>query len=123
MLILIKLINLFPIKNKDTEYVVQHYIHDPLLIEGKKFDLRIYVLISSIDPFICYVCEEGLARFCTEDYKVPNNDNFKNGYMHLTNYSFNKDSKNFIMPDDSTNILEINNASKRTITSVWKNLT
>ena len=43
-----------------------------MLIDNKKFDLRIYVLITSTDPFIAYVNKEGLARFCTVDYVSPN---------------------------------------------------
>jgi hypothetical protein len=51
------------------EYVVQPYIDNPLVLEKKKFDLRLYILISSLDPYICYLNEEGLARFCAEDYQ------------------------------------------------------
>jgi len=48
--------------------VVQQYIDDPLLVDKKKFDLRLYVLIASVDPFIVYFNDEGMARFCTEEY-------------------------------------------------------
>lgn len=41
--------------------------------------------------------------------------------MHLTNYSINKDSPNFVL--QTTDLLEKNLASKRTISSVKKNLT
>jgi len=55
-------------------------------------------MICSTDPLIVYINDEGLVRFCAEDYEVPNNENFKNSYMHLTNYSLNKDHKDFKLP-------------------------
>ena len=62
-------------------------------IYRKKFDLRIYVLIHGFNPINAYVCNEGLARFCTADYKVPTKENMKNLYMHLTNYAINCKNK------------------------------
>lgn len=105
--------------SKYTEYVVQKYIENPLLIEKKKFDLRLYILVSSIEPYICYLNEEGLARFCTHEYKSPTKKNKKNSYMHLSNYSLNKNSDCFKQSDE---ISEINDGSKRTLQSFWKSL-
>ena len=45
--------------------VVQRYIHNPLLVDGFKFDLRVYVIVIGTSPLTAFVCEEGLARFCT----------------------------------------------------------
>jgi hypothetical protein len=47
------------------EMVVQRYIYNPLLVNGLKFDLRVYVVIVGTDPLSAYICSEGLARFCT----------------------------------------------------------
>lgn len=33
-----------------TELLVQHYITDPILVDKKKFDLRVYVLVKGLDP-------------------------------------------------------------------------
>lgn len=96
--------------------VVQNYIHNPLLIENYKFDLRLYVLISKLDPLEAYLCKEGLARFCTEKYEKPSTKNLAKSYMHLTNYSVNKYSSDFNRAEEESE------GSKRTVTSVMKTL-
>jgi glutathione synthase/RimK-type ligase-like ATP-grasp enzyme len=57
------------LKGELKELLVQRYIKTPLLLDGKKFDLRLYVLICGFDPIRAYLADEGLARLCTEDYK------------------------------------------------------
>lgn len=81
-------------------YVVQEYMENPFLIDGLKFDLRIYVLIKSINPLKIFVYREGLARFATEKFKKPKKGNLKNFCMHLTNYAVNKKNKNFVFNQD-----------------------
>ena len=45
------------------EFVIQKYISKPLLVEKKKFDLRLYVIIKTLAPVECYFSNEGLVRF------------------------------------------------------------
>lgn len=73
-------------------HVVCKYIENPLLINGLKFDLRIYVAITSIDPLRIYVYKEGLTRFATSQYS---NEEISNRFVHLTNYSVNKANPEF----------------------------
>lgn len=79
--------------------MVSRYITNPLLINGHKFDLRIYVLVTSYEPLKVYVFQEGLARFASETYSSKINKN--NKYMHLTNYSINKKNENFIQNENT----------------------
>ena len=75
--------------------VAQAYIPDPFLIDGLKFDLRIYVLLYGINPLRVYVFEDGLARFATVPYKKPSPENRNDMFMHLTNYAINKQSADY----------------------------
>jgi len=75
--------------------IAQEYICSPLLIDGYKFDFRVYVLIESLEPLRVYVFREGLARFCTKKYSPPTSENLGEDFMHLTNYSLNKFSADF----------------------------
>ena len=70
-------------------FLVSKYIANPHLIDGLKYDLRIYVLVTSYDPLKVYLFREGLTRFATEKYST-NLNSLKKRYVHLTNYSVNK---------------------------------
>ena len=75
------------------EYVVERYINNPLLIQGFKFDLRLYVAVLSFEPLRIYLYKEGLVRFATHAYEKVEEHNKENKFMHLTNYSINKHNK------------------------------
>ena len=71
------------------QYLISKYIDRPHLLNNKKYDLRIYVLVASFAPLRIYLYNNGLVRFATEDYKRGDLDNV---FIHLTNYSINKNN-------------------------------
>ncbi|XP_074835150.1 tubulin polyglutamylase TTLL6 [Carettochelys insculpta] len=83
------------------DMICQLYISRPFIIDSFKFDLRIYVLVTSCDPLRIFVYDEGLARFATSAYSDPAHSNLDDVCMHLTNYSINKHSTNFVQDEDS----------------------
>uniref|UniRef100_A0A7S3G977 Tubulin--tyrosine ligase-like protein 9 n=1 Tax=Palpitomonas bilix TaxID=652834 RepID=A0A7S3G977_9EUKA len=125
----------------DERAVAQRYLHKPLLMDGYKFDLRIYVLIVSCDPLRVFLYKEGMARFATEKYVEPNSSNLDKTFVHLTNYSLNKFNENFVKPEshhssasvekggdsseengESESMPETDSASKRPFTAVLRRL-
>lgn len=77
--------NLSNLSSKDV-YVISRYIHNPLLIGRKKFDLRIYVLVTSFRPLKAYMFRNGFCRFCSIKYDTSVTE-LDNMYVHLTNVS------------------------------------
>lgn len=63
--------------------VVQRYIERPLLLNGYKFDLRLYVCVTSFSPLEAFIYTQGFARFSTSPYSL----NSKDRMVHLTNSS------------------------------------
>lgn len=80
---------------------MQQYINRPYLIDGLKFDLRIYVLVLGVDPLRILLYKDGLTRLATEPYVEVNEDNVEDMCMHLTNYAINKNSEYFIQNEDA----------------------
>lgn len=93
---LVKKFSELPKSALHNDFIVQRYIDNPYLVDKKKFDFRIYVVIKGIEQIEAYLCDEGLARFCTSNYRKPDHQNIKNLYMHLTNFSLNKNSDKFV---------------------------
>uniref|UniRef100_A0A8C0FGF4 Tubulin tyrosine ligase like 7 n=1 Tax=Bubo bubo TaxID=30461 RepID=A0A8C0FGF4_BUBBB len=75
--------------------IVQEYLDKPFLMEGYKFDLRVYILVTSCDPLKVFLYHDGLVRMGTEKYHPPSDSNLSQLYMHLTNYSVNKHNEHF----------------------------
>lgn len=69
--------------------IVQEYIEKPFLMEGYKFDLRIYILVTSCDPLKIFLYHDGLVRMGTEKYIPPNESNLvSDTRQNLWFYSF-----------------------------------
>lgn len=87
----IELVSLSQFYHIPEDSVVSQYISKPLCIDGFKFDLRIYVLVTSWAPLRAFIFKEGLARFATESYSI----NSLNKTSFLTNSSLNKKSEKY----------------------------
>jgi tubulin polyglutamylase TTLL5 len=72
----------FGFEGRTLEYVIQRYIKNVLLLDGKKSEIRIYWLIASLDPLLVLMYPEGTARLTLQPYKL---DDFDNPLIHITN--------------------------------------
>lgn len=98
-----KIMNQFKSDNEDvdnndidisTSFVISKYIKNPLLIGGKKFDLRIYCLVTSFVPLKAFLFQLGFCRFCNEKFSIDITD-LDNLYMHLTNVAIQQKYKKY----------------------------
>ena len=82
--------------------LASRYIANPHLINGLKYDLRVYVLVTSFNPLKIYMYNDGLVRFATEPYS-NDPDRLTQKFVHLTNFSVNKKSSKFVKNVDNKN--------------------
>lgn len=95
----IKIVNSQTPINKKEGMLASKYISNPHLINGLKYDLRVYVCVTSFNPLKVYIYNDGLVRFATEKYSYDNKQVGKK-FMHLTNFSINKRNPKFIKNND-----------------------
>ena len=81
--------NLNKSENFFSKIIIQKYLENPLLYKGRKFDMRIWVLLNY--DLNIYVFNEGHLKSSSELFNLYNN----NLFIHLTNYSIQKHNKNF----------------------------
>ncbi|OAJ37912.1 hypothetical protein BDEG_21882 [Batrachochytrium dendrobatidis JEL423] len=87
----IRVINKWSEIPKKRDLICSQYISNPFLVYQRKFDLRLYVVVTSFDPLRIYLYKDGIVRFASEPYQHNfTTKNIRNRFVHLTNYSINK---------------------------------
>jgi hypothetical protein len=74
------------------EYImIQKYLEKPLLYQGRKFDIRIWVMFITNRDNEIFIFKEGHLKAASLKYNPDSEDLF----IHLTNYSVQKHNINF----------------------------
>lgn len=98
-----------------SKYVITKYVTNINLIKNKKYDLRIYVLVTSLKPLIIYLYKDGLVRIASKNYSLDINS-IGDKYIHLTNTDVNKYNKDYNKPknysDENANIWNLKTYQK-----------
>lgn len=116
---------------KDT--LVQEYMSNPLLIDGKKFDIGIYATLTSVEPLRVYIYEaESLLRFCSDPYLDKQTGQFNSS--NIDSYVVGDDyTPIWLMPSLLRYYIGTNLSMKETLNSylrrlgqdgakIWKNI-
>ncbi|EFA76130.1 hypothetical protein PPL_10710 [Heterostelium album PN500] len=72
----------------NNEFIVQKYLEKPLLIMKKKFDIRQFVLVKSLNPLVIFLNKDNYLRFCSVEYSTANIDD---KFAHLSNHQVQKE--------------------------------
>lgn len=82
-----------------TDIVVQRYLDQPYLVDGRKGHARIYGLVCAAQPLRAYLYTEGITRFAPERYdRRP--EQWCNSAMHITNTALHRGHKDLTISDD-----------------------
>ena len=70
-------------KSEIERWVVQKYIENPLIINSKKFDIRLWIVVTSWNPLAVWAYDDCYIRFAALEYDPSSSDR----YVHLTNHA------------------------------------
>lgn len=62
------------VNSKICDQVIQRLLDKPLVVDGMKADIRIYLCVASVDPFLVYINREGLVRTVAKESGVPESE-------------------------------------------------
>ena len=93
-------LNFSDLDQENFDVALSRYISNPHLIYGKKYDLRIYLLLTGHSPLKIYIYNQGVVRRASNNYNLDF-DNLKNPYTHLTNVAINEENSNINIKEDN----------------------
>ncbi|KAF8064478.1 Ttll6a [Scenedesmus sp. PABB004] len=79
-------------------YLAQQYVADPLLINARKFGIRLWVTLPGVDPLRVYLHTNGLALFSAAPYAPADAVRGDWGCGHITNYAQNENGDVWDLP-------------------------
>jgi hypothetical protein len=94
------------IKSFDLKCVVQKYIENPLLVRNsRKFDIRQWILIVSLDPLVIFGFSECYLRLTSSSFNMDD-ENLNNPFMHLCNHAIQKSAVESLENEKSSSFFE-----------------
>eukprot|EP00913_Durusdinium_trenchii_P030182 g28281.t1 len=87
-----------PLKERDFAHygVIQEYMVNPLLLENRKFAVRVFMLVARTNPLLVFHYNFGYIKRCGEFYD-ENKFNREDLFRHITNQEFQKKRDDFTM--------------------------
>ena len=83
--------------------VLQTYIARPFLLHRHKFDIRVYLLIASVEPLVCFY-HDGYLRVNAEPYDPTNT---ANSFAHITNFHVAREHPDYDPSKDRVGSMEV----------------
>jgi len=77
---------------RTNNFVIQKYLEKPLLIKKRKFDIRLWVLVTH--EYKCFLFKEGYIRTSSYEYDTSP-ESLDKPFIHLTNNAVQKFNENY----------------------------
>ena len=81
---------------RSPDVVVQRYVENPYLVDGRKGHVRLHGVVTSLDPFRAYMQSEGIVRFAPKTYDTSD-AGLADVHAHITNTALHKDHPKLVV--------------------------